>query len=83
MADRSRYEVPDWVVIRWEVFRTQMKQRRMKMGLTQVQLSERMGRSQDFVAVLENNTSMPNFGTLVQWLAALDGTLEPMFPEKD
>jgi transcriptional regulator with XRE-family HTH domain len=80
-ADRSRHEVPVWVTVEWEVFRNRMKQRRVRLGLTQTELSERMGRSQDFVAVLENNTSMPNFGTLVQWLAALDGTLGPAFPD--
>jgi transcriptional regulator with XRE-family HTH domain len=80
-ADRSRHEVPVWVTVEWEVFRNRMKQRRVRLGLTQTELSERMGRSQDFVAVLENNTSMPNFGTLVQWLAALGGTLGPAFPD--
>jgi transcriptional regulator with XRE-family HTH domain len=80
-ADRSRHEVPIWVTVEWEVFRNRMKQRRVRLGLTQTELSERMGRSQDFVAVLENNTSMPNFGTLVQWLAALGGTLGPAFPD--
>lgn len=61
-------------LIRWESFRAQMRKRRLGLGLTQGQVSKRMGRSQDFVAILENSTrSIPNLTTVWLWIEALDG----------
>lgn len=63
-------------LIQWELFRAQMRQRRLALGLTQTQLSEVMGRSQDFVSVLENNPeSIPNLTTIWLWVESLGGTL--------
>lgn len=60
-------------LLRWELMRTQLRKRRLDLGLTQTQVSEMMGRSQDFVSVLENNPrSIPNLTTLWLWCDALN-----------
>lgn len=76
---RARYQVPDEIIIRYEAFRAAMRKRRMDLGLTQTQVAERMNRSQDYVAVLENNRSIPNLTTIWLWVDALEGTLAPDF----
>lgn len=78
-ADRRRYEVDPAVKIEWELFRAKLRQRRISMGLTQAEVSEAMGRSRDFVAVLENQDSSPNVLTLIPWIAALGGKLSSDF----
>lgn len=64
-------------LVQWEIFRNSMRKRREKLGLTQIQLSEKMGRSQDYISYLENNTrqSIPNMATVMLWTSALGGTL--------
>lgn len=74
---RARYQVPDEIIIRYEAFRAAMRKRRMDLGMTQADVAERMGRSQDYVAVLENNRSIPNLVTVWLWVGALDGDLTP------
>lgn len=74
---RARYEVPDEIHIRYQAFRAVMRKRRMDLGLTQVEVAMRMGRSQDYVAVLENNHSIPNLTTIWLWIDALEGELAP------
>lgn len=67
-----RNEDPE-MLVRWEVFRSQMRKRRLEMGLTQHELSQRMDRSQDFVSILENSErSIPNLTTVWLWLDALE-----------
>lgn len=71
----SRAPTPD-MLVRWEVFRSMMRKRRISLNLTQGELSARMDRSQDFVSYLENNArSMPEMATVVAWADALGGTL--------
>lgn len=66
------------VVVRWEVLRARMRARRIALGLTQVEVAERMGRSQDYVSLLENSArSIPNLVTLWLWMDALGGEMEP------
>lgn len=63
--------------VQWEVFRAEMRKRRLKLGLTQHQVAGRMGRSVDFVSLLENNgRSVPNLTTIWLWTEALDGTVK-------
>lgn len=76
-ADRRRYEVDPQVKIEWELLRAKLRQRRISLGLTQAEVSQAMGRSRDFVAVLENQNSSPNVLTLIPWVTALGGTVEP------
>lgn len=67
----------------WEAFRAQLRKRRLDLGLRQVDVAEMMGRSNDFVAVLENNKSFPNVATLLVWINALGGELVVDFPSPD
>lgn len=76
---RARYQVPDEIIIRYEAFRAAMRKRRMDLGLTQTQVAERMGRSPDYVAVLENNRSIPNLVTIWLWTDALGGEMAPQW----
>lgn len=79
-ADRRRYETPVWLTVEWEAMRASLRQRRISMGLTQAEVSEAMGRSHDFVAVLENNTrTIPNLATVMLWVSALGGSVLPRF----
>lgn len=79
LADRRRYEIQPEIHVEWEVFRSKMRRRREQMGLTQAELSEAMGRSQDFVSYLENSPSFPSAASLMLWSVALGGTLEVRF----
>lgn len=64
-------------LIKWEAFRANMRRRRHQKGLTQTEVAERMGRSQDYVSNLENDPdSIPNLKTTWMWVEALDGTVE-------
>lgn len=72
---RERYTVCPEIVVECEVIRAQLRKRRLDLGLTQVQVAQRMGRSQDFIAVCENHPSIPNLATLVLWVQALEGTV--------
>lgn len=76
---RTRHRVPDEITIQYEAFRAAMRKRRMDLGMTQADVAERMGRSQDYVAVLENNRSIPNLVTVWLWVSALDGDLTPQW----
>lgn len=68
-----RNEDPEQLM-RWELFRAQMRKRRLDLGLTQTEVAEAMGRSQDYVSVLENNPrSIPNLTTIWLWTEALGG----------
>lgn len=59
-------------LIRWEVMRSQLRKRRLDLGLTQIDVSEAMGRSEHFISVLENNPhSVPNLTTLWLWCDVL------------
>lgn len=81
---RARHETPIWVLAEWEALRSQLIARRKSLGLTQVQLSERMGRSRDFAGVLENNMeTIPNMVTLMIWVKALRGHTRLWFPGDD
>jgi predicted transcriptional regulator len=72
------------VNIDWELFRNDMRKRRLDLGLTQHQVAERMDRSQDFVSVLENNPrSVPNLQTVWLWVSALDGRLTTVWDEEE
>lgn len=76
-----RYEVPIWATVEWEVLRNRFIKRRKQMNLTQAQVSERMGRSRDFVSVLEReHRSTPNLTTVMLWAQALEGTVGVRFP---
>lgn len=75
MSPGSRHEVPSEVTIAHEAFRAAMRKRRMDLGLRQSDVSQAMGRSPDFVSVLENGVHTPNFVTMVLWASALGGTL--------
>lgn len=77
VADRRRYEISPEILVEWEAMRAALRRRRIELGLTQSDLSERMGRSQDYVSVLENQSSNPNVATLMMWVRALDGELAP------
>jgi transcriptional regulator with XRE-family HTH domain len=81
-ADRSRHEVPVWVTVEWEMLLADLIKRRKQLGLTQVELSGRMGRSRDFVGVLESpaKTTMPNMATVMIWTKALRGGVGLWFP---
>lgn len=79
-ADRRRYEVQSEVTVEWGTMRAQLRKRRVDLGLRQVDVAELMGRSNDFVAVLENNKSFPNVATLLVWINALGGELAVDFP---
>lgn len=57
--------------LRWELFRAQLRKRRIDLHLTQKEVAVRMGRSQDYVSVLENNTAIPTLGTVWLWADAL------------
>lgn len=62
-------------LVRWKVFRAQMKKRRLDLGLTRAELGRRMNRSAEVVAYLEiNERSMPNINTAMDWADALNGT---------
>jgi DNA-binding XRE family transcriptional regulator len=76
-ADRRRYEISPEIQVEWEAMRAALRRRRIELGLTQSELSERMGRSQDYVSVLENQASNPNVATVMLWVGALDGSLAP------
>lgn len=82
MTGKARYEVPVGVRIRYEAFRERMRQRRKELGLTQAQVAERMGRSQDFVSVLENQSSVINLITAMVWADALEIDVLLPFPER-
>lgn len=74
MAVGDRAPSPE-MLVRWEVFRSMMRKRRISLGLTQGELSARMNRSQDFVSYLENNPrSIPEMVTVIAWADALGGT---------
>jgi transcriptional regulator with XRE-family HTH domain len=63
--------------VKWEAFRASMRRRRQQKNLTQTEVAERMGRSQDYVSNLENDPdSIPNLKTIWMWVEALDGTVE-------
>jgi len=71
------------VNIAWEALRAVCRQRRHQLGLTQAQLGEAMGRSQDYVSVLENNVrGVPNLATLLLWVEALGGTIRIDFQDE-
>lgn len=74
-ADRRRYEIAPEIQVEWEAMRARLRARRVRMGLTQAELSAAMGRSQDFVSVLENQSSNPNVATVLLWVGALGGDL--------
>lgn len=83
-ADRRRYEVDPQIRVGWEVMQASLRKRRISLGLTQTDVSTAMGRSRDFVAVLENNTrTIPNMATVMLWVAALGGTVLPQFDPSD
>jgi predicted transcriptional regulator len=75
-VSRERYTVSPEIVVECEVIRAQLRKRRLDLGLTQVQVAQRIGRSQDFIAVCENHTCIPNLATLVLWVSALEGTVK-------
>lgn len=61
----------------WDVVRARLRKKRLDRGLTQTQLSERMGRSQDYVSNLENNVrSTPTLATALLWAGALGCSFE-------
>jgi transcriptional regulator with XRE-family HTH domain len=76
-ADRRRYEISPEIQVEWEAMRAALRRRRLDMGLTQADLSKAMGRSDDFVSVLENQSSNPNVATVMLWIGALGGSLVP------
>lgn len=78
-ADRRRYEVDPQVQLRWEIMRARYRSRRESLGLTQAEVSEAMGRSRDFVSVLENQNSAPNVLTLILWADALGGQVSEVW----
>jgi len=81
---RPRHQVPIWTLTDWEALRNRLIERRKRLGLTQVQLSERMGRSRDYVAKLESNDqTMPTLAITMQWVKALRGTIVAKFPGDD
>ena len=55
--------------------RARLRARRVALSLTQAEVSLAMGRSQDFVSVLENQASNPNIATLMIWVRTLGGEL--------
>lgn len=57
-----------------EVFRANMKARRQAIGLTQVQLSERLGVFQPYISALESGRKSPLMETLAEIAEALDTT---------
>lgn len=72
-----RNEDPE-TLVRWNYFRAEMRRRREELGLSQRELSARINRSQDFIAVLENNDrSIPNLTTIWLWTDALNGDIGP------
>lgn len=77
--DRQRHEVPTETRIWYEQFRAVMRKRRLDLGMTQHEASRNMGRSDDYVAVLENNGSTVNLVTAHLWVQALGGNLVPDF----
>jgi transcriptional regulator with XRE-family HTH domain len=79
-ADRRRYEIQPEITVEWQVMRAKLRRRRVDRGLTQTDVALAMGRSQDFIAVLENNRSFPNVATLMLWINALGGELIADFP---
>jgi transcriptional regulator with XRE-family HTH domain len=63
-------------LVRWEQFRAMMRDRRQRLGLTQTEVGEAMGRGQDYVSYLENHArSIPNMATVMMWLDALEAEM--------
>jgi transcriptional regulator with XRE-family HTH domain len=63
-------------LVRWEQFRATMRDRRQRLGLTQTEVGEAMGRGQDYVSYLENHArSIPNMATVMMWLDALEAEM--------
>lgn len=82
MGNKGRHPITTEHFIQWELFRAAMRQRRIRLGLTQHEVAERMGRSSDFVTVLENNNrSIPTIPTVWLWVDALDGSLDLMWQD--
>lgn len=66
----TEQEIED--IMRWHALRTRLRTRRKGLGLTQQELSARMGRSPNYISVLENSTrSIPKLETLWLWADAL------------
>lgn len=60
----------------------EIKQRRIKLGLTQEELADRTELSKGFISQLERNLTSPSIATLVDILEALGTNLSAFFAEQ-
>jgi transcriptional regulator with XRE-family HTH domain len=62
------------IVVRWEAHRAALRARRIELGLSQAEVSERMGMGEHYVGKLENEARdgrIPNLVTVWRWEDAL------------
>lgn len=55
-----------------ELFRNRMRTRRKELGLTQIQLAERMNIDQSYISDLERGATRPRFDSLAPLAEALE-----------
>jgi transcriptional regulator with XRE-family HTH domain len=72
---RARHPVTIEDTVRWDAMRAVLRRRRIDLGLRQRDVAERMGRSQDYVSILENGPNIPNVRTVWLWAEALGMTI--------
>lgn len=78
----GRGEVDPETRAAFETLRAALRARRIDMGLTQTELADIMGRSQDYVSYLENEMrSIPNLATFFNWVFSMRGTIRVEFDE--
>lgn len=61
-------------------FCERVKARRKELGLTQVQMAERMGMTQPAYAAIEVGTRAPGFHQLYRLAAALNSNVQDLLP---
>ncbi len=63
--------------IMWEMFRSAMRRRRVQLGISQEELSRRLGRNKEYVRYLETNQRhIPTFKAVIRWSIALKGAVK-------
>ena len=55
-----------------------IKNRRLELGMTQLELSEKSGVSQEYISVLENGKRNPSFTAIVHLCSALHMTTDEL-----
>ena len=57
---------------------TVLKRRRLEMGLTQLELSERSGVHQEYISMLERNKRNPSYMILLRLCASLQMSIDEL-----